>query len=80
MQDFLAIAPAKIADLCCKHHVQRLSIFGSAVRDDFDPARSDTDVMVGFEVEFEVEFENFPLDQSLDNERPPGPVGCNRRT
>jgi predicted nucleotidyltransferase len=59
MQEFLAIAPAKIAELCRRYHVRRLSIFGSAVRDDFDPTRSDVDVIV--------EFEDFPLDQYLDN-------------
>ncbi len=61
MTDFLAITPAKIADLCRRHHVRRLSIFGSAIRDDFDPAHSDVDVIV--------EFQDFPLDQYLDNKR-----------
>jgi hypothetical protein len=38
-----------IADLCRKHRVRRLELFGSAVRDDFDPARSDVDFLVEFE-------------------------------
>jgi len=39
----------KIAELCRQHHVRRLSVFGSAVRDDFDPVRSDIDFLVDFE-------------------------------
>jgi predicted nucleotidyltransferase len=31
------------------HHVTRLSVFGSAIREDFDPARSDVDFLVEFE-------------------------------
>ena len=39
-----------IAKLCRRYHVWRLDIFGSATRDqDFDPARSDADVLVAFE-------------------------------
>lgn len=39
----------KIAELCRAHHVRRLSVFGSAAREDFDPARSDVDLLVEFE-------------------------------
>ena len=39
----------KIAELCRYHHVKRLSVFGSAVRDDFDPESSDLDFLVEFE-------------------------------
>ena len=36
-----------VAELCRRFHVRRLDAFGSAVRgDDFDPARSDVDVLV----------------------------------
>ena len=48
MQQFITDRLPEIEDLCRKHHVQRLSIFGSAVRDDFDPATSDVDVRVEF--------------------------------
>lgn len=38
-----------IADLCRRHGVARLDVFGSAARDgDFDPARSDADFLVTF--------------------------------
>jgi uncharacterized protein len=42
----------KIAEICRAHHVRRLSVFGSAVRDDFDPQRSDVDFLVEFEPGF----------------------------
>lgn len=38
-----------IADLCSRYRVRRLALFGSAVRDDFDPRRSDFDFLVEFE-------------------------------
>jgi predicted nucleotidyltransferase len=37
-----------IAEFCRKWGVRRLSFFGSVVRDDFDPERSDVDVLVEF--------------------------------
>ena len=36
-------------ELCTKHRVARLDLFGSAARDDFDPATSDLDFLVEFE-------------------------------
>jgi predicted nucleotidyltransferase len=39
---------ADIADLCRRAGARRLDLFGSAVRDDFDPARSDLDFVVVF--------------------------------
>ena len=39
----------ELAELCRRHHVLRLSLFGSATRDDFDPQRSDFDFLVEFE-------------------------------
>jgi hypothetical protein len=49
MQDFIHAKREEIADLCRKHHVRRLSVFGSAARDDFDPATSDVDLLVEFD-------------------------------
>jgi predicted nucleotidyltransferase len=38
-----------IAELCRRHGVTRLEVFGSAARgEDFDPARSDADFLVQF--------------------------------
>jgi len=41
---------ARIAELCRHHRVRRLDLFGSAAGADFDPSRSDLDVLVEFEV------------------------------
>jgi len=41
-------AKDQIADFCRRHHVRRLSLFGSVLRDDFGPD-SDVDVLVEFE-------------------------------
>ena len=37
-----------IADLCRRHEVRRLDLFGSAARGDFQPERSDLDFVVQF--------------------------------
>lgn len=37
-----------IASICRRHGVKRLELFGSAARDDFDPAKSDLDFFVEF--------------------------------
>ena len=51
MQDFILAKREQIAELCRKHHVRRLSVFGSATRDDFDPATSDVDLLVEFDTD-----------------------------
>ena len=38
----------KLADFCQRHGVQKLSVFGSILRDDFRPD-SDVDILVEFE-------------------------------
>ena len=38
----------KIAQFCRARGIRKMSLFGSVVRDDFDPARSDVDVLVEF--------------------------------
>ena len=42
------ISQAKIAEFCQRHHIRKLSLFGSILRDDFSPD-SDVDVLVEFE-------------------------------
>lgn len=44
----ISLDEEKIADFCRIHHIRRLSLFGSVLRDDFGPA-SDVDVLVEFE-------------------------------
>jgi hypothetical protein len=44
----ITIDRTALADFCRKHHVQKLSLFGSVVRADFGPG-SDLDVLVEFD-------------------------------
>lgn len=44
----IKISPAKITAFCRRHHIRKLSLFGSVLRDDFQPD-SDVDVLVEFE-------------------------------
>jgi len=39
---------SELIDLCDRYGVRRLALFGSALRDDFDPGRSDLDLLVEF--------------------------------
>ena len=48
MNTHIDIPQKKIADFCKAHHIRRLSLFGSVLRDDFRPD-SDVDVLVEFE-------------------------------
>lgn len=49
VQAFITSKRDEIAELCQRYHVQRLAIFGSAARDDFNPSCSDVDVLVTFD-------------------------------
>ena len=44
----IKVPDAEIADFCERHHIRKLSFFGSVLRDDFGP-ESDIDVLVEFE-------------------------------
>lgn len=48
MRENLNIDKTKIKAFCRKHHIRRLGLFGSVLRDDFSP-ESDVDVLVEFE-------------------------------
>ena len=39
---------SELINLCGRYRVRRLALFGSALRDDFDPGRSDLDLLVEF--------------------------------
>jgi hypothetical protein len=49
----ITIPTNKINDFCRKHHIRRLSLFGSVLRADFRP-ESDVDVLVEFEAGYRV--------------------------
>ncbi len=44
----IAVPVEEIATFCRRHHIRRLSLFGSVLRDDFGPD-SDVDVLVEFD-------------------------------
>lgn len=44
----IAIDQDLISDFCRRWKVAELSLFGSVLRDDFDPERSDVDVLIEF--------------------------------
>ena len=48
MSPFIDDHRAALIDLCRRHRVRSLAVFGSAARDDFDPDRSDVDLLVEF--------------------------------
>jgi len=48
MSAHIVIDEARIAEFCRHHHIRRLALFGSVLRDDFGPD-SDVDVLVEFE-------------------------------
>ncbi|MGK7956270.1 MAG: nucleotidyltransferase family protein [Crocosphaera sp.] len=45
----IALNLNKIAEFCRTHHIRKLSLFGSVLRDDFTQ-KSDVDVLVEFEL------------------------------
>jgi len=53
-----------IKEFCQKHHVRRMSFFGSVVRDDFGP-QSDIDVLVEFETGHTPGFDFFLMEAEL---------------
>lgn len=50
MSEALAIDQRRIVDACRRHHIRKLSLFGSALRDDFR-ADSDVDLLVEWKPE-----------------------------
>ncbi len=45
----IEIDRAKVGQFCQERGIRKLSLFGSVLRADFDPARSDIDVLAEFE-------------------------------
>lgn len=44
----LELPQSALSQFCQRHHIQKLSVFGSVLRDDFNP-ESDVDFLVEFE-------------------------------
>lgn len=45
----IEIPQAGIESFCKRHGVKKLAFFGSVLREDFDPEKSDVDVLIEFE-------------------------------
>ena len=59
------ISKTHLADFCRRHHVRKLSLFGSLLRNDFG-ADSDVDVLIEFEPDAKVSFfKLYDLEQEL---------------
>ncbi len=48
MPEMIEASRSELIALCDRYGVRRLALFGSALRDDFDPRRSDLDLLVEF--------------------------------
>jgi len=60
----IALPEDKIAEFCRRHHVRKLSLFGSVLRDDFR-RDSDVDVLVEFEAGTRVGLSLFGMELEL---------------
>ena len=58
------VSSSQIRSFCQKHHIRRMSFFGSVVRDDFGP-HSDIDVLVEFEPGYTPGFDFFLMEAEL---------------
>ena len=62
----IPIPKDKIVAFCRKHHIRRLALFGSVIRDDFRP-ESDVDVLVEFEPGKTPGFAFFTMEDELSD-------------
>jgi len=61
----IAIDSEKLSAFCLDRDVRKLSLFGSVLRDDFDPNRSDVDVLVEFRPDRVPGWDFFTWDEDL---------------
>jgi predicted nucleotidyltransferase len=61
----IALDAEKLAAFCRERGIRKLSLFGSVLRDDFDPDRSDVDVLVEFQSERIPGWDFFTWDEEL---------------
>ena len=66
MNKAIIIPRDKIADFCRRHHIRKLSVFGSALRNDFS-ANSDVDILVEFHRGHEPGFAFFSMQEELSD-------------
>jgi uncharacterized protein len=58
------IPKEQIAEFCRRHHIHRLSLLGSVLRDDFRPD-SDVDVLVEFEPGYKVGWDIIDIEEEF---------------
>jgi uncharacterized protein len=62
----IRIARHELVAVCQKYGVAKLSLFGSSLREDFDPMRSDVDLLVEFAPDARIGlFKLLEMEQSL---------------
>ena len=66
MKKHIDIPDGELAAFCRRHHIRKLSLFGSVVRDDFGPD-SDVDVLVEFEPGARVGLRFFTIERELSD-------------
>lgn len=59
-------SPEILNAVCRKNGIARLSLFGSAVREDFEPGRSDVDLLVEYEEGKHPELDHFRIADELE--------------
>lgn len=60
----ISISQEAAAQICLRHHIQKLALFGSVLRDDFGPD-SDVDILVEFEPRHTPGFEFIDIQDQL---------------
>ena len=65
MSRHIQFSQHELAEFCRHHQIRKLSLFGSVLRDDFDPDRSDIDVLVEFEPGVSVGLRFFTIEREL---------------
>jgi len=64
VKNHVVIDHVKIAEFCNRHHIRKLALFGSVLRDDFT-SESDVDVLVEFEHGYTPGFALIRLEEEL---------------
>ena len=62
----IEVPARRVSDFCRRHHIRRLALFGSVLRDDFG-ADSDVDVIVEFESGHAPGLDFFAMQDELSN-------------
>ncbi len=61
----IPLDPEQIADVCRRHRIRRMSLYGSVIRDDFT-ALSDVDVLVELDPDYHPGLEYFGITVELE--------------